>query len=44
MAWISRWLDTTSQRNRDIFIICFGVLLVVIIYLLYKFGFTGSVF
>lgn len=44
MVWIVRWLDTTSQRNRDIFIICFGLLLIVIVYLLYKLGITGSVF
>ena len=41
MVWIVRWLDTTSQRNRDIFIICFGLLLIVIVYLLYKLGITG---
>ncbi len=43
MVGILQWLDTTSERNRDIVIICFGLLLVVIVILLYKFGFTASV-
>jgi hypothetical protein len=29
MVGLFRWIDTTSQRNRDIVIICIGLLLVV---------------
>ncbi|GEM_PF-2732504 len=43
MVGFFRWMDSTSQRNKNIVIICFGLLLVVFICLLYKFGFITSV-
>jgi hypothetical protein len=43
MVGFFKWMDSTSERNKNIVIICLGLLFVVFICLLYKFGLITSV-